>query len=72
MVYLTVRTGYTFFIEGIPMKKSDRKRRPAADKPVRDIYQEVTDRIVETRWKKAPVRGNDHGGRRKGQAPVFR
>ncbi|EPI5060706.1 ArdC family protein, partial [Klebsiella pneumoniae] len=46
MVYLTVRTGYTFFIEGIPMKKSDRKRRPAADKPVRDIYQEVTDRIV--------------------------
>ncbi|MFN7073977.1 ArdC-like ssDNA-binding domain-containing protein, partial [Proteus mirabilis] len=28
------------------MKKSDRKRRPAADKPVRDIYQEVTDRSV--------------------------
>lgn len=28
------------------MKKSDRKRCPAADKPVRDIYQEVTDRIV--------------------------
>lgn len=53
------------------MKKSDRKRRPAADKPVRDIYQEVTDRIVAA-LEKAPVRGNDHGGRRKGQAPVFR
>ncbi|EGT3611542.1 DUF1738 domain-containing protein [Morganella morganii] len=28
------------------MKKSTRKTQPRADKPVRDIYQEVTDRIV--------------------------
>ena len=59
MVYLTVRTGYTFFIEGIPMKKSDRKRRPAADKPVRDIYQEV------------PVPSDGRHGRFHGRVPLW-
>ncbi len=49
------------------MKKSDRKRRPAADKPVRDIYQEVTDRIVAalekgTRPWKRPWRPSEGTG----------
>lgn len=52
------------------MKKSDRKRRPAADKPVRDIYQEVTDR-TGCAEKRHPSVETTMAAVGRGQAPVM-